>query len=206
MLSNFKNLSCAALAIAAMALPGIAYAGTNTATGAANLTVVSQCSVTGGAVNLGSFKSSDTWGDVSNLLGLYDPGGYVPGTAGREYLNFGSVICDAGTPYSLTIKGSGPDGTVQLGVNGKVVTFVTAFKKVGNVVQTDNSTDFVGAGRVVIYGNTPAASGTGTPQTVLGSATLITSGYTYYGTTAALTDTLGNSGAFSDTLNYTLTF
>lgn len=205
MLSNFKNLSYAALAIAAMALPGIAHAATNTATGAANLAVVSQCSVTGGAVNLGSFKSTDTWGDVSNLLGLFGPAGYVPGTAGQENLNFGSVTCDAGTPYSLTIKGSGREGTVQLGVNGKVVTFVTAFKKVGDVVQTDNTTAYVGAGRVV-YASPATASGTGTPQAVLGSANLITSNYAVYGTTAALTDALGNSGAFSDTLNYTLTF
>lgn len=204
MLSNFKNLSCAALALAAMALPGIAHAATNTATGAANLAVVSQCSVTGGAVNLGSFKSTDTWTTVSNLLGLYGPAGYVQGTAGQEYLNFGSVTCDAGTPYSLTIKGSGREGTVQVGVNGKVVTFVTAFKKVGDVVQTDNTAAYVGAGRVV-YASPVTASGTGTPQAVLGSANLITSNYPY-GTTAALTDALGNSGAFSDTLNYTLTF
>lgn len=60
-----KNVSKVAIVAAALvALPGMAQAGTATATGTATLTVINQCTVTGATVNLGSYTTSNTWANV----------------------------------------------------------------------------------------------------------------------------------------------
>jgi len=55
MIKNFSKL--AIVAAAAAALPGVAQAGTSTATGTAVINIVSQCAVTGANVSLGSYTA-----------------------------------------------------------------------------------------------------------------------------------------------------
>lgn len=194
-----------ALAIALTALPGVAHAGTSTATGTASLTVINQCAVTGASVNLGTFAAGSTWADVAASLGRSDSGSnYTAGSNGQEYLNFGSVTCDSGAPYTLTIKGTamGTAGAIKLTHNGKVVTLLPGVKKLGGNSVSDSNVTFGGTGGQVWQ--TPlAGTGTGTAQPLLGNVTL---GFSATGTTALATDSLGVAGTATDTLTYTLNF
>ena len=201
----FKNISKLTIAAAAvLALPGMAQAGTSTASGTATLGVVSQCSVTGANVNLGTFTVNDTWQTVGDQLGAsYTMLTYSPGSRGVEYLNFGSVTCDAGTPYSLTIKGTGTviNETIRLTVGGKTVTLYPAIKKVGATTLADSQGGFpVGVWAWLFSGI--SATGTGAPQALIGNSLL----HIVSSPGTLTTDKLGTAGTFSDTLTYTLHF
>lgn len=193
------------LATALAALPGVAHAGTSTATGTATLTVINECTVTGATVNLGTFTSANTWGDIAAALGRSDSGSdYTAGSNGQEYLNFGSITCDSGAPYTLTIKGTatGDAGAIKLTHNGKAATFMPGIKKLGGNLVADSNATFAGAG-VQVWQTPVAGTGTGTAQALLGNVTLSFAGAD---TTALATDTLGAAGTASDTLTYTLNF
>jgi len=58
-----------ALLGALAALPGAAQAGTATDTKTAAFDVINQCSVTGATINLGTYRTNQTWGDVAAVLG-----------------------------------------------------------------------------------------------------------------------------------------
>ena len=200
-----KNVSKVAIVAAALvALPGMAQAGTATATGTATLTVISQCTVTGATVNLGSYTTSNTWANVGAALGSYNGTTYTAGSLGQEYLNFGSVTCDTGTPYTLTIKGTatGVAGAIKLTQGGKVATLLPAIKKLGGTTVADSNATYAGTGAQV-YTSAVAGTGTGAAQTLLGNATL---SFSASGTTALATDVLGTAGTVSDSLTYTLNF
>lgn len=195
----FTKLGLVAGAIAA--LPSAAQAGTTTATGTVTFTVSSQCTVTGANISLGTYSTNQTWDDVANALGKLDDNlVYTPGTKGLEYLNFGSVTCDSGTPYTLEILGS--DSAIQIVHNGKRSQFVPVLKKIGGVTMPDNDPGLAGAGSIANYSNV-ASTGTGAPQALVGSAVLY---FPMFGSTATPTDTLGVAGVSTDTLTYTLTF
>lgn len=224
-----KNVSKVAIVAAALvALPGMAQAGTATATGTATLTVINQCTVTGATVNLGSYTTSNTWANVGTALGSFNGANYTVGSLGQEYLNFGSVTCDSGAPYytagsngqeylnfgsitcdsaapyTLTIKGTatGDAGAIKLTHNGKAATFMPGIKKLGGNLVADSNATFAGAG-VQVWQTPVAGTGTGTAQALLGNVTLSFAGAD---TTALATDTLGAAGTASDTLTYTLNF
>ncbi|MFM2300698.1 MAG: hypothetical protein RLZZ84_434 [Pseudomonadota bacterium] len=207
MLTSIGKHAAAALALAA--LPGVAHAGTATATGSASFGVGSQCSVTGASVNLGSFLTTDTWGTVGAALGQFSST-FTAGSRGTEYLNFGSVTCDTGVPYTLGISGTAasptfPSGTggINLTVNGKTMILVHSVKKLGANTIGDSNFALPGIGRQLISGVTVSGTGTGAAQAVLGNAFL---GASFSGTSALLTDALTITGAYTDTLTYTLTF
>lgn len=202
MLSKFKNLPLAAFAVAAMALPGVAHAGTSSATGTATMSVVSQCSVSGANIDLGTYLSTDTWATVGSVVGSNVSYTYTAGSRGQEYLNFGSVTCDAGTPYTLSIKGTGPNGAVNVAVNSQVAAFQPAVKRLGGTVVADSDAGFTGVGNIM---TSRSLAGTGTAQTVLGSV-MISNMAAVGSTMATLTSQLTQKGVFTDTLNYTLTF
>ena len=184
-----------ALATALVALPGVAHAGTSTATGTATLTVINQCTVTGATVNLGSYTTSNTWANVGAALGSYNGTTYTAGSLGQEYLNFGSVTCDTGTPYTLTIKGTatGVAGAIKITQGGKVATFLPAIKRVGGNAIADSNATYSGTGAQV-YTSPVASTGTGSAQTLLGNVTL---SFSASGTTALPTDVLGTAGTAS---------
>lgn len=200
-----KNVSKVAIVAAALfALPGMAQAGTATATGTATLTVINQCTVTGATVNLGSYTTSNTWANVGSALGSFNGSNYTVGSLGQEYLNFGSVTCDSGAPYTLTIKGTatGVAGAIKITQGGKVATFLPAIKRVGGSGIVDSNATYSGTGAQV-YTSPVASTGTGSAQTLLGNVTL---SFSASGTTALATDTLGTAGTASDSLTYTLNF
>lgn len=189
---------------ALFALPGIAQAGTATATGTATLTVINQCTVTGANVDLGTYMSGSTWSIVGTALGSYDGTTFTASAQGAEYLDFGSVTCDAGAPYTLSIKGTATDtpGAIKLTQGGKVATFLPGIKSIGGVRVADASGTLVGTGAQV-WANPVSGTGTGSPQSLRGNVTL---SFVATGTTALPTDTLGAAGTVSDTLTYTLNF
>lgn len=199
-----KHVSKFALAATALvALPGAAQAGTSTDTGAASMTVINQCSVTGANVNLGTYTTNQTWGDIGQALGS-NPGdyrgGYSPGTLGQEYMNFGSVTCDSGTPYTLSITSSFMGEAISLNLGEKTGIFVPMIKKIGSATVADVSWGWTGAGGYAPRG--VAGTGTGAAQALLGSVILDS----VLGWSAQPTDRLATAGTVSDTLNYTLTF
>lgn len=201
----FKNLSKLAIAAAAVAaLPGVAHAGTATATGQAVLNVINQCTVTGKNVNLGTFTATNTWGQVAAALGGYNGTTYTAGSLGQEYLDYGSVTCDNNTPYTLSIKGTatGVAGAIKITHNGKTATFLPGIKRLAGVAVADSSATYPGTGAQVGTG-TLAGTGSGVAQTLFGNVTL---SFSAAGTTALATDALGVAGTATDTLTYTLNF
>jgi len=207
------NIHKAVLAIVLAAVPGIAHAGTSTATGTATLNVVNQCSVTGATVNLGTYTASNTIADVAAQTGgYYENNTFRTGNLGVEYANWGSVTCDSGTPYTLAIQGSNPDsfgaGLIQFawkdasGVDKKV-TFHTAIKKIGGANVPDNWAPWAGIGAITslpgILGPVSGV-GSGAAQTLLGSAI-----YDWTTSYQASTENL-KVGTYTDTLTYTLNF
>lgn len=205
MIENVKKLSSAVVATAFLALPSIAHAGTSTANGTASMSVVNQCSVTGANANLGTFTASQKWSDVASALGQFDGSNYTVGTMGQEYVNFGSVTCDANWSYTLIMAGTatGVNGAIKLTVNGKVMTLFPAIKKLGPWTRSDSSTTFAGAG-TMMQGRSPFyGGGLGMATNLMGSAIVAPAAS---GSTATLTDGLGTAGTYSDTLSYTLWF
>lgn len=197
-----------ALAAAAIAaLPGAAQAGTATATNSANFVVTNQCSVTGAVVNLGSYTTNTTWGQVGASLGLRNGPSFSAGSRGFEYLNYGSVTCDAGTPYTLSIKGTntiGNAGTATMVLNGKRVGLEMGVKKLGGVTMADSSAAWPNTGHQ-IWATPLSGTGTGVAQPILGNMTV------YVFSVASATwanagDTLGTPGQYTDDLTYTLNF
>ncbi|MFM2300700.1 MAG: hypothetical protein RLZZ84_436 [Pseudomonadota bacterium] len=204
MLTSIAKFSAAALAMAA--LPGIAHAGTSSATGTTTFGVINQCSVAGASVNLGAFRTTDTWGTVGASLGVFANNTFTAGSRGLEYLNYGSVTCDNAQPYTLSIAGTNPTpnpGGIKLTVNGKVVVVVPAAKKIGANTLADSNANLPGMGQLLGAKNVVSTRGTGAAQAVLGSVVI---SEIFAGTTALLTDALTTSGAYTDTLTYTLRF
>lgn len=200
----FKNVSKLAIAAAAIAaLPGVAQAGTSTATGTAVLNVINQCTVAGANVNLGTYVAANTWAQVGAALGSYNGTTYTAGSQGQEYLSFGSITCDNATPYTLAIKGTATNGGIKITHNGKTAVFMPGIKKLNGVVVADTAGGFTGAGAQVAT-STLAGTGTGAAQALLGNVTLNFNSAA--GTTALTTDTLGVAGTATDTLTYTLNF
>lgn len=208
------NIQKVALAVALIAAPGLAHAGTSTATGSANFNVINQCSITGATVNLGTYTSSNTVGDVAADLGGVDLNfDYIAGNRGVEYANWGTVTCDIGTPYTVEITGtnSNPEdyatGAIQFNwvdasSQQKSMKFQAVVKKIGDDIVPDNFEWWPGAGAIVsIYFRSKAAGvGTGLPQEIRGSAV-----YDQDASQGIRTDLL-KPGTYTDTLTYTLNF
>ncbi len=206
---KFSNLAKVILCAGLAAAPGMVLAGVSTATGIATLTVINDCTVVGSTVNLGTFSTAQTWSDVAGELGSLDFGALIPGSLGQEYVNWGSVTCDAGTPYTISIKGTGLDPAAPDALNlvstgtaagggaiaaSYLLPFVT---KIGGV-PVANDGMFAGAGAYAPH-PTPGI-GSGTPQPILGSVA--------HGNLASgpgLADRLV-AGNFTDRLTYTLNF
>lgn len=197
----FAKFALAAGAL--VALPGMAQAGTSTASGTASINVLNQCSVAGATVNLGTYSANQTWGDVGAALGKLDlMYNFNPGSLGSEYLNFGSVTCDAGTPYTLTIDGSYGYGAIVLQHNGKRGRFWMAVKKLGNTVMADN---WNSGGGHVFQGDVLNGVGTGSAQSLVGNVFMHNTSTVFWDAPDD-SDTLGVAGVSTDTLNYTLNF
>lgn len=206
MFMKFTKVAAAAAALAA--LPGVAQAGTSTASGTASFSVVSQCSITGATVNLGTYTVNNTFQDVGNKLGYgyYNVGTERVGTNGYEGITWGKVTCDIGTPYQILINGTHPDDNgIKLNIGDKSIDLTILVKSIGgNAVPViwgwGGGTDW----GTIANGDTfdVAGVGTGVEQLIKGSAPI------YFDSTgsALATDKLGVAGTYTDTLTYTMNF
>lgn len=194
---------------AALALPGSAQAGTGTAAGAAAMTIAPQCSVTGADVSLGTYTTAQTIGDVAAHVGYWAPPEgmeLVPGAVGEGEMSLGSVTCDAGAPYSLTIAGNsiGDWDGVNVGfeLGGKLLRASVWANRIGDTLLGSN---FVGSASSWWISYRPASAvGTGLPQDIRGNVFLeMEPGG---GTTVTFSDPIGGPGVYAAALLYTLNF
>ncbi|MEN9683173.1 MAG: hypothetical protein RLZZ427_924 [Pseudomonadota bacterium] len=208
LLSKFSTTAAAA-ALALAALPQAAHAaGSSAGSGAAALTVEGECSLKGATVDLGTYTTNQTWGDVGAILGLADQASdtsYRVGALGTQYLELGTFYCPDTQFSGFNVVGSGvvtnTQGVVPIVMNGKLMNIVLFVKKVGQTtVEGFQIPFFAGAGVVMQPGIYAYSNSDGSPQKVLGSALVHTRG-----STAALTDKL-TAGTYTDKLTYTLLF
>lgn len=198
-------IKTAIAAAAIAALPGAAQAGTSTTTSTANFAVVNQCSVSGANIDLGTYTTQQTWGDLAATIGHLNITGYVytAGSRGEALMKIGSVTCDNNVPYGFNILGSSADlqanKAIELTINGKTGRILIYAKKLGADVLDDELIPARGLslGWDQVYG-----LGTGSTQDVQGSVLL----YSTNNTTAQLSDKFGTPGTYADTLTYVLNF
>lgn len=192
-------------AAAALCLPAAAQAGTSTAGSTASFNVVNQCSISGATVDLGTYTTQQTWGDLAASIGHLDVGGgvYTAGSRGNWLTKLGTITCENNLFYAFTIHGSSNDPqaskAVELTVGGKTARLQLYVTKVGGDFAVDDNIP----GRGIGVGADPIPwIGYGEPQDIEGSAVLLTTATT----TAQLTDKFAATGTYADTLTYTLTF
>lgn len=202
-----RKFAAALLLAGLAAVPGAARAWTTTVAFTATMEALNTCSVTGATVNLGAYRTTQTWGDIGVAMGYWN-GTYVPGTVGQEGLDFGSITCDAGVPYTLSIRGTGADrlgvsGFINLFHNGKAMSANIFIKKLGGATMPDSSVTYSGAGTQVNY-TSISGTGSGAPQELKGSAVMMYG--EPYTTGGVETQPLSLAGTIADNLTYTLNF
>lgn len=200
-----KHALSVVAAAAALCLPAAAQAGTSSTTSTASFNVVNQCSISGATVDLGTYTTQQTWGDLAASIGHLDVGGgvYTAGSRGNWLTKLGTITCQNNLFYAFTIHGSSNDPqaskAVELSIGGKTARLQLYVTKVGGDFAVDDNIP----GRGIGVGLDPVAwIGYGVTQDIEGSALLLTTA----ATTAQLTDKFGTAGTYADTLSYTLTF
>lgn len=194
-------------AVAIVASPSVAMAGTSTATGTATLNVVNQCAISGTTVNLGTYLTTDTPETIGRQTGYYDDDTftYVAGTNGIGSVNLGSVTCNDGTPYSVTITGTNSNKDIKVNVANEAVYFQAYIKKIGNI----NIADFWAGAQFGGTANpnfgTTSATGSGVAQPIMGNIIPLVQSYGLAGFLER-NQPLGAAGTYTDTLTYTLSF
>lgn len=213
-MSKYKKLPAVLLGLAFVMPSPSAHAATAERTVYVSFTINGQCTVNGGAVNLGTFLTRNNWSDVANSLGYYAPvsrgvlAGYKQGTRGLEYANYGTLTCDNGTQYTLDIAGSGSSKSIKIQMGANTVSFRPILKRVGSDVVPDNGTDavLVGTGHHFAEG-VYSGVGIGVAQELRGSAIIDASAGSE--TTARFDSSLEDRlllGSWTDTLRYTVNF
>lgn len=144
-----KSLAYAMTVAACLAGASAASAGTGTATGTASMQIINQCTITGGNVSLGTYRTTDTLQTVANQLGYQDAAtyDYVAGTNGIGTMLMGSVTCDAGTPYTIMMQGAGPGYGLEIQFPAGAILLYTTVKKVGDYVVPDGDPFLNGFGK-----------------------------------------------------------
>ncbi|MCW2387186.1 hypothetical protein M2333_000232 [Sphingobium sp. B11D3B] len=157
-----KKIVLAALSGAALiAGAGSANAATATATSGLTFTVGAACTLTAGAVDLGSYVVGDTVQTYADRQGSINTANVI--TAGSEAAKtLASVTCPSGTAWSLRIAGAGSVGdfTVNDPSNNAVFSVLPYKRTVGGVAQ---------AGYMSAAGQGATGTGTGAAQIVAGN-------------------------------------
>lgn len=210
------KLSASILAAAACtfgALP--AMAGTSTCTGTATFQVVNQCSIAGANVNLGTFRTTDTLQTVANKTGYQDGTTYdlVAGTDGVGTVLLGTVTCDTGTPYTVSMQSTGWGGSLVLTLPNGIIEMYPMVKKIGNYNVPDGEPYFNGFGKwaspdaLLTYSEQSPLGTTadGTPQPIMGN--IIPWVYaTHTGNYIGGDEQLGTAGVYTASWTSTLHF
>ena len=196
MIKNFINLSIAVVAVAA--LPSVAQAGTATASGTATINVENQCTVAAKNIDLGTFSISDTWSNVGRQIGSLDNATlyFRAGSKGLEYVDYGTINCSAGTIFQLSIKGTGPNGTVKLKIGPATGLFAPFLKTFDGEAVLDGF-DAPAGGGVRIHMSTFLQKANGSNQTLHGHMPTL-----FNGDLPIPTEKLVEGGTFTDTLTY----
>lgn len=195
-MKKFLNLAIAAVAVAA--LPHAAQAGTSTATGTATVNVIDQCSVAPKNIDLGIFSVDDTWSTVGKSLGYLDNVTlyFRGGSKGLTYVDYGTINCSAGTIFQLSIKGTGPNGTVKLKIGPATGLFAPFLKTFDGEAVLDGF-DAPAGGGVRIHMSTFLQKANGSNQTLHGHMPTL-----FNGDLPIPTEKLVEGGTFTDTLTY----
>lgn len=215
MIGNVKLIWAAALGLAAAILPFSARAGTSTSTGTVSMLInPGGCEVAGTNIDLGTFQANQTWRSMGERLGYVDENSqWVRSTMGNEYVTFGTILCDVGMPYTLSITGSETDsqvlawwskqGAVRLPLSdGRVVRLLQTVKTIDG--QELNNANWPGMGQTMTGGITVTGVGNAVRQVIRGHMLLALDVMDPNG--PRLDDRINQSGVLSDTLTYTLTF
>lgn len=170
--------SCLAMA-ASIAGASAASAGTSTASGTATLNIVNQCTITGANVSLGTYRTTDTFQTLANQTGYQDSTTYeiVPGTNGVGTVSLGSVTCDNGTPYTISMEGAGSFGSVDIQMPAGIIELFPMVSKIGDYNVPDGDAGFNGFGKwaspqmLPVYAEQSPLGTTanGTPQQIKGN-------------------------------------
>ena len=156
-----------------------ATAGTDTATGTATMSVINQCTITGANVSLGTFRTTDTLQTLGDQIGYQDGRSdqFVAGTDGVGTVLLGSVTCDNGTPYTITMDSTGADGGLEIQLPNGIIYLYPMVKKIGDQVLPDGAPNLNGFGiwptsaNLAVYSyTTPVGTvANGAPQVILGN-------------------------------------
>lgn len=128
-------------ALGAVLMPAAALANPTVTSIPVTMTVEPLCRVTGATVHLGTYTSSQTWGDVAAQLGENSGDGtFKVGLRGKEYAQWGSVKCDNGVSYTLKIGGTDSQlpGGITFAVGGEKAVFSPLVLKIGDTVQAND--------------------------------------------------------------------
>lgn len=210
-----KSLAYAMTAAFCLAGASAASAGTSTDTGTASMNVINQCTITGGNVSLGTYRTTDTLQTVANQLGYQDAETYdfVAGTNGIGTMLMGSVTCDAGTPYTIMMQGAGPVSGIEIQIPAGTILLYTTVKKVGDSVVPDGDSYLNGFGKESNPDTSPSYSdqspvGTianGAAQPIMGNIVLWRTATTSNGLLGADAQ-LGAAGVYTGSWINTLNF
>lgn len=172
-------IGCFLAAAASLAAVSPAAAGTSTATSTATFNVVAKCEITGATVNLGTYRTTDTLQTVANVTGYQQAVTYdlIRGTNGVGTVPLGTVTCDAGTPYTITMRSTGWAGSVVLNMPAGIIELYPMVKRIGNYEVPDGEDFFNGFGKwaspdmLAVYSDQSPLGTTadGTPQAIMGN-------------------------------------
>lgn len=179
------------------------------------MNVVNTCTVTGTTVNLGTFRTTDTLQTVGNKIGYQDGETYelVAGTDGVGTVSMGSVTCDSGTSYTLTMESTGWYGSMDIQMHAGILELYPMVSKIGDTVITDGTTGFNGFGKwpspqtLAIYTDqSPVGTiATGAPQEIKGNV-IAWVAPTYSNGYMGGDQELGTPGVYTGTWTTTLYF
>lgn len=199
--------------VVCLGAPSAASAGTNTATGAATMTVFSQCTITGANVSLGTFRTTDTIQALVDQIG-YQDGATLEmsvGTNGIGTVPLGSVTCDNGTPYSITMESNGWLGSIDIPMPAGILELYPMVKKIGDF-DTTNRPAYEGPfgiwpspGNLQYYRTQLGTIANGSPQQIMGNLIAwapptTTDGY------IGRNEQVGTAGVYSGSWTTTLNF
>lgn len=208
-----KTIAYCLSVAACLAGASTASAGTGTDTGTASMNVIGQCEVTGANVNLGTYTATDTVRTVADDVGelSFPTYAYIAGSKGKGTVPLGAVTCSDGTPFTVTMAGSGYLDSVEIVIPaGRIAVFPT-IQKIGDTVLPSGGSWMNGLGKEAgpnsepRDGVLPGAIATGSPQQIMGNTVILTQDTADYGYLAQSTP-LGASGQYSGSWVTTLTF
>lgn len=153
-------------------------------------------------VNLRVFLVNDTWEPVAGTLGRFMSSDFTAGSKRLKYAECGSVTCNDKLTYTVTVKGSGYGGLVNLTINGKVARLAPYLRKLGAQDLPEPSGKLPGVASQ-LHDIGAIGSGTRKERKLVGNVFV---SFGSNGSTVIPADQLGAAGVYTDNLDYLLKF